>query len=115
MISRLSACFTCFQSLKKQGRIHGTRCAQYASENNAGRTDGRTDLRTDGRTDGRTDTPSYRDATAHLKTSARKAGKKTRERTFWMISSGKPTQIQRLKSADSCQSPNMALNTMGTR
>ena len=33
--------------------------------------DGRTDLRTDGptdrRTDGRTDTPSYRDATAHLK------------------------------------------------
>ena len=30
---------------------------------------GRTDRQTDGRTDGRTDTPSYRDATAHLKTS----------------------------------------------
>ena len=29
--------------------------------------DGPTDLRTDGRTDGRTDTPSYRDASAHLK------------------------------------------------
>ena len=49
--------------LKKQGRIHGTRCAWYAFENNAGQTD----LRTYGRTYGRTDTPSYRDATAHLK------------------------------------------------
>ena len=52
---------------EKQGRIHGTRCAQYASENNAGRTYGRTY----GPTDGRTDTPSYRDATAHLKTEER--------------------------------------------
>ena len=32
------------------------------------RTDGQTDGRTDKRTNGRTDTPSYRDATAHLKT-----------------------------------------------
>ena len=32
-------------------------------------TDGHTDGRTDIRTDIRTDTPSYRDATAHLKTS----------------------------------------------
>ena len=30
-------------------------------------TDGHTDTRTYGQTDGRTDTPSYRDATAHLK------------------------------------------------
>ena len=29
--------------------------------------EGVTDQRPDGRTDGRTDTPSYRDATAHLK------------------------------------------------
>ena len=41
-------------NLKKQGRIRGTRCAQYASENNAGRTDGRTYGPTDRRTDGRT-------------------------------------------------------------
>ena len=33
-----------------------------------GQTHGRTDGRTDGHTDIRTDTPSYRDATAHLKT-----------------------------------------------
>ena len=45
--------------IEKQGWIHGTRCALYASENNGGRTEGRTD--------GRTDTTSYRDATAHLK------------------------------------------------
>ena len=31
------------------------------------RTDGQTDGRTDKRTNGRTDTPSYKDATAHLK------------------------------------------------
>ena len=37
------------------------------------RTDGPTARRTDGRMDGRTDTPSYRDATAHLK----------RERDAW--------------------------------
>ena len=41
-----------------------------------GPTDGRTDGPTDGPTDGRTDTPSYRDATAHLK----KEKKKKKER-----------------------------------
>ena len=47
----------------KQSRIHSTRCAQYASENNWGQTD----RRNDGPTDLRTDSTSYRDAQSHLK------------------------------------------------
>ena len=38
--------------IEKQGRIHGTRCAQYACFSPSKITrDGRTELRTDGRTD----------------------------------------------------------------
>ena len=43
---------------------------QYADENNTGQTDGRTD--------GLTDTPSYRDATAHIKSGGKK-GKEDKE------------------------------------
>ena len=42
-------------------------------------TDGRTNGRTDRRTDERTDGPSYRDATAHLKTYGRTDGRMDRQ------------------------------------
>ena len=48
----------------KQEPILAIRCAQIAF---LSRHNGPTDGPEDGRTDGRTDTPSYRDATAHLK------------------------------------------------
>ena len=46
-----------------------------------GWTDGPTDGRTDGQTDGRTDTPSYRDATAHLKIRGRERGQEIERKT----------------------------------
>ena len=54
---------------EKQGRILNVRCAA-SRRLREGVTDLRTDGPTDGPTDGSTDEPSYRDATAHLKSEA---------------------------------------------
>ena len=74
---------------KKQGRIHGTRCAWYAYFSPSKIT---RDIRTDGltelRTNGRTDTTSYRDATAHLKSGVEKNGRRNIPRWFGLIRGG---------------------------
>ena len=67
--------------VKKQGRIHGIRCAEtpLLEGKQKGVTDGPTDGPTDGRTDRRTDTPSYRDARTHLKRTQRQLIEKAPE------------------------------------